>query len=451
MPIDPNIALSVKPVELQNPLGAYTNYLQARGLQTQNALHQFQFDQARQADERATIRLNALREAGTDANKIGNALVQSGDVKGYTDFMKGFREQQKAHSEALDAALKTSRQFLSTIDPNAPDAAEKMVQWHLANHADPLIGPALAARGVTAQQSMDTIRQAAGAPGGIQQLFAQSSLGMDKFIEHNAPKYITANQGGKESITAFPGLGFGKPVVAGEFAQVPLPADVEAQKLRLHAAGAPKVSIDMKAEGKYKEGVASKGAEDDVSLYNTAMKAATEIPRLDKTIALLSSGKANTGLGATFFTDIDRARSKFLDDKAAGKRVESTEYLRSALGSSVFTQLQSMGLTSKNIDTPAERDFLLGVLNGTIDMSPGALLQMANDRREALVGAVAEHDRRVQSGELDAFYSARQRKPSLIGVRRAPAGPATVPPVNTQAPVARQPAAPASSGGWKDL
>jgi len=97
----------------------------------------------------------------------------------------------------LDAALKRSRGFLETLDPNAPGAAEAYIAWHEANHKDPIIGPALAARGVTADQSRGRIAQLIQTPGGLARLINESKLGTEKFMELNKPQLSTTDVGGQ--------------------------------------------------------------------------------------------------------------------------------------------------------------------------------------------------------------------------------------------------------------
>jgi hypothetical protein len=102
-----------------------------------------------------------------------------------------------AQAKLLDDKLKQSRGFLETIDPASPGAAEAYVQWHRANHADPVIGKALEARGITVDQSMARIQQLLQAPGGLSRLINESKLGTEKFMELNKPQLSTSDLGGQ--------------------------------------------------------------------------------------------------------------------------------------------------------------------------------------------------------------------------------------------------------------
>ena len=73
--------------------------------------------------------------------------------------MKTRRETMKADTELVDAKLKQSRSFLDTIDPMDPNAPQQYLAWHQANHADPVLGPVLKSRGITAEQSLAGVGQ----------------------------------------------------------------------------------------------------------------------------------------------------------------------------------------------------------------------------------------------------------------------------------------------------
>jgi hypothetical protein len=235
-------ALIAQGVQFQRPPDPFAQYAQMQQMQqgqTANELARYQLSSAQRADELATNRLGNLRAAGSDPAKVANAFLQSGDIKGYSEFMKSRGEQEKMQTEAVDAKLKQSKQFLDTIDPTDPNAPTLYMQWHKANHSDPVLGPALAARGITPEQSMDRIKKALEAgPAAFATLLNQSKLGTEKFIELNKPTTQVIDRSGQRDVIQTSGLG-GAPTTVGTYVDVPLPADVEAQKARIALAGRP--------------------------------------------------------------------------------------------------------------------------------------------------------------------------------------------------------------------
>lgn len=229
MPLDTRIALGVQPIQIADPIAQYSQFAQARAAGNQNALAQYQLGAAQRAD----VQANALNEAyagATDPNtgeidygKVRNFLAQKGAgsqipgvIKGQAEYQKAQTEAQKSQSDLVDAKLKQSRQFLDTIDPTAPGAVDQYLAWHQANHADPVLGPILKARGVTADQSRATIEAAvAQGPQAFADLINKSKLGTEKFMEMNKPTFTPQNLGGTERIMATPGLGGAATVVPG--------------------------------------------------------------------------------------------------------------------------------------------------------------------------------------------------------------------------------------------
>lgn len=210
MAINPAIALGVKGLELQDPLAQYGRVAAIQGAQQQNQLAQLQM-QAAQREQESTNALNrAYAEAynpqtgETDINKLRGSLATGGFgsklpavEKGLLELQTARTAQQKGQADLLDSKLKQSRQFLETLDPSSPGAAEAYMQWHRANHADPVIGKALEARGITVDQSMNRIQQLLQTPGGLSRLIDESKLGTEKFMEMNKPQLSTTDVGGQ--------------------------------------------------------------------------------------------------------------------------------------------------------------------------------------------------------------------------------------------------------------
>jgi hypothetical protein len=221
MPIDPSIALQVRPVQIQDPVNQLAKLLQAQNMQQDNALGRLKMDEY----QRSVTDSNALNDLYRGAVKADgtidrNALYSGAAQRGLgakipalqkqfldADEAKGKVDKQKV--ELIDAKLKQSRAYLDTVQ-----TPEQYLQWHEANHADPILGPELAARGVTAEQARASIVQALQQPGGFEQLKQRSALGIEKFTELNKPTTHYANTGGTTQIVQTPGLG-GAPQVVG--------------------------------------------------------------------------------------------------------------------------------------------------------------------------------------------------------------------------------------------
>jgi hypothetical protein len=439
MPIDPNIAMGVKPIQLADPLAQYGRIAAIQNAQQQNQLAQMQMQEyGRARQEEQDIRNRLAGGASLDSPETVNFLMGS---KSGRDILKSFRESQKLQADAktaesalLDAKLKQARQFLENINPADPNAPQLYMQWHEANHRDRVLGPALAARGITAEQSRAKIEAAiAAGPAAFTQMLQQSMLGIDKFTELNKPVTEKFDLGGAQVGVSRPGL---QP--ANYYMQkVPLPTAVEEQKGRIARAGAPTITVSTGK--KYGETVAAGGAETDLAVYEAAQAAPNQIAKLDETLNILRTKDINTGIGAELFTVLDQARAQFLADKKAGMRVTSTQYLDSLLGSDVFPQISALGIGARGLDTPAERAFLRQVMTGTITLNKDTLIKMAELRRKGIESNVTKFNDLVDRGALDDFFAARRRPKEKVTITSAPKTEA--PSLAEQIPTGRSPAA----------
>lgn len=233
MALNPNIALAVKGPEFADPLAMYGRIAAIQGAQSQNQLAQYQLGAAQRTETRDLARMNALAAAGTDEASIANALLKSGDIKGYSDFVKAGLDRKisdanlrKTEGEIVKGKLEQSREMLGGINPTDPDAPNQYIAWHEANHRDPVLGPMLTARGVTVDQARARINQAIEkGPQAFADLLNQSKLGVEKFMTLNAPKTTSQDLGSTVRSLAIPGLGGPATVVPGSTADKTLSPD----------------------------------------------------------------------------------------------------------------------------------------------------------------------------------------------------------------------------------
>ena len=249
MAINPAIAMGVRGIELADPLAQYGRVAAIQSAQQQNQLAQLQMQQA-QREQDSTNALNRAyagaydpTTGNIDINKLRQSVTSSGFGSRLPEIEKklGELQSQRLTQEELkgriatnqvnlvDSKLKQARSFLDTINPADPNAPQQYIAWHEANHKDPVLGPLLASRGVTADQSRAQIAQAIQqGPQAFAELINRSKLGTEKFMELNKPTVTTQNLGGTVQLVQTPGLGGAATIVPGSAAAVTLsPADIE--------------------------------------------------------------------------------------------------------------------------------------------------------------------------------------------------------------------------------
>lgn len=174
------------------------------------------------------------------------------------------------------------------------------------------------------------------------------------------------------------------------------------------------VNVQNTVENEYARVVGKKTAENDLALVDNAQAAARNLPKMYETRTLLEQGDLNTGIGAEVRLVIDRAKSQFLKDKRAGKRVTDTEYLDALLGSDVFPQISALGIGARGLDTPAERDYLRQVITGTVTLDKQTLKRMTDLRIKGVEETINQYNKALQEGKLDQWQTVSGRSLSAI-------------------------------------
>ena len=259
MALDPNIALGVRGVEVANPLAQYAQISQLQSAQNQNALAQYQLATAQREQESTNALNEAYRSAynpqtgDIDINTLRKTLSTGGFGSKLPGLEKALGElqtqkltAQKLQGEItaqpttlqtqqtnlVDAKLKQSRAFLDTINPTDPNAPQQYFSWFQANHADPILGPTLKARGITEEQFVTKIQQAINqGPQAFAELLNQSKLGTEKFMELNKPVTFAQDFGTGGRVMSRAGLGGPATVVPGsEFTKGKTFADITSER-----------------------------------------------------------------------------------------------------------------------------------------------------------------------------------------------------------------------------
>jgi hypothetical protein len=213
--IDPSIAMGYRPVQIENPLNQLAALTQIQSGQQGQQLNALKMQEAQQGIEN----INRLRELDPNEPDYISKVTKIDPRLGLEFGQKqaaaktSALQATKLESEIVDNKLKQSRQFLDTIDPADPSAPARYLSWHEANHRDPVLGPMLAARGVTVDQSRANIDNAIKqGPQAFATLLNQSKIGVEKFAELNKPSIQNVTRGGISEQIQTPGMG-GAPVV----------------------------------------------------------------------------------------------------------------------------------------------------------------------------------------------------------------------------------------------
>ena len=229
MALDPSISLGVRGIELQNPLNALAQYSQIQNAQNQNAMAQLQMREA----EAAAQEKNMLRRLDPTAADYESQLFKVNPQLGIA-----FRKEaattaaQKAAEakslvEAAGSKQKLLGQALRDISSRPSDAN---ITAHTEDiQASPLFSPEEKAKALVTQQMLLSI------PFDQRQAYLASQGATASELK---PSTQTVNRAGGTDIVQVPAFS-GTPTTVGSYADVPLPANVQAQKIAIAQQSRP--------------------------------------------------------------------------------------------------------------------------------------------------------------------------------------------------------------------
>jgi len=199
--IEPNIALGVKPIQIENPMNQYAMMSQLQAHQNQNALAQYQLSSAKRADEAQNVQ-NQLyaKHYDTKTGQVNEPafladLAAQGQgaliPKAQTQFAEQkYKENQgkKIISEIgkLDFDLGTNiftqaQNELKQIDPRNPDAPAQFLAWRERQFANPALKDFFKNTGMTKEATDEQIKQAIRTPQGLADTILKSMTTADQF------------------------------------------------------------------------------------------------------------------------------------------------------------------------------------------------------------------------------------------------------------------------------
>ena len=180
---------------------------------------------------------------------------------------------------------------------------------------------------------------------------------------------------------------------------------------QMNKARAGATTVSMGGQPEFIKNVGKNLGEDFTKEFtatnNAAQSAAENLPKLYNTLDLINKSDAITGIGSDVLKNVERVKAQFLADKNAGKKVSDTEVLDAMLGSDVFPMIQSLGVGARGMDTPAEREFLRGVMTGTTALNKDSLKRMTEIRVNLAKRAIEKYNANVGSGKYKPVEAAQ--------------------------------------------
>jgi hypothetical protein len=235
MAVNPNIALSVRGLELPDPLTQYGKVQSIQQMQQQNALAKLQMQQM----ENEFAQRNAMNQAysqaytpeGIDYNKLrqsaaslgqGSQIPQIEEQK--LKFEKARTAQETADVELGTKKLEINRQALRLIASNDLAGYEG---WLTRQYSDPQLREIYQESGVSLDQAIAYARQMA-AEGKLPEVIRAAGMSYEKLQEFLKTSIKEVDTGAKKLLVE---TGQGQePTVVASYGVEPLPDEVAAQR-----------------------------------------------------------------------------------------------------------------------------------------------------------------------------------------------------------------------------
>jgi hypothetical protein len=362
--LDPNILLSYKPIQIDNPADQYGKMLQLQGLQNSNALAKMQTDEYQsEAGNR-----NALKQYYSSSNfnpENTNELLKFGKsgqeaAKFLSDQRKAKLDAGKSQEDFLSAKLKNVQSLYDQIDPDAPNAGQMMLSIQRAVSNDPEIGPWLKSKGVNLEDAQANLESSINS-GNILQALVAAKEGTAKAHESIL---MQRDNGGSTWVDRIPKFG-NKGVVM-------VPNSQRAMTLSPNRAQT-NITVNNKAATSLEKSLGEKMGADVYDTYSRA-RGATKTYDTGKNIEkLVTNGNFINGS----FADQKLFLAKVIPG-VDSKKITNTEQLRQTFNKAVLTALPSAGLGTGRGITDKDIELVRDANSGDLTLDKKTMLEVAS-------------------------------------------------------------------------
>lgn len=262
MPIDSSIAMGIRPVQIDSPLNALAQVLQAKGLQNQNDLAQYTLGKAKRTDDDMNALMVHLQNGGDLSTDAGQRAAMNAAPLSAPGFIKTRLDQQKTVADTAHANASATKEMSEATE-------KRLSQWR--DLSQQITTPESAAAFLQAMRSDPTMRDTPIAQVPLDQALSQIpkdpaqletwkqkfAVGATKFIELNKPNIQTRNTGGSTDTISVPGLGGAATVISSVQNTVSPDASLQASTSRSNTAA--NIAKDFKLAGVNPDGSPSDG------------------------------------------------------------------------------------------------------------------------------------------------------------------------------------------------
>ena len=414
--VNPQIAMSYRPATEYQPRNALADYAQLQSIMA--AQDAQQLNALKMQEARSTLEeRNALRQLNPTAPDYEAQLFKVSPQLGIQ-----YRKEE-ATTAAQKAARLKSEFDLKVARHKFGDDLKRGVSANPSDENIIAFGQDAILQGLyTPDQVKSTVSQLLALPPQERvRILSQSGASASEL----RPTTQVVDQSGQRQIVQIPSHG-GAPTTVGTYADVPLPAAVEAQKARIAKAGASSTNVNVSTEKKYGERFGGLIADADAAKLSAAEGAPKAAATADRIMDILESGQVFTGTGANVRLQLAKALN--LAGKTDAEKIANTEVLGSQLAETTLGAIKSSNLGAGQGFTNADREFLEKAKAGQITFESESLKRLAKLSRQAAEQSAESWNKRVQQIPASALEGTGiSTEPVIVPKRSSPAAARNIP------------------------
>ena len=430
MPIDPSIALQVRPLELPNPMNQLAQVSQIQAAQQQQQAAQMKLEDMIAERKELNAFAAKAKEQGFTPRAAVEMLLSSRDPARQKMGIEGMMRLKRQEEFAKTYAKILPQLFGEGIEgvepaaipaatPTAPMQPGALGSGTFGVAPEPARTNALAPTAPPAASASPVNQLAAPATGGMTVPQMERLLLQLAGEEDQPPQAKQAialiekkiEAASKPSLHVVPGVGLvdvtGKTIVASKEGRSEFERTLEAsdlspsqksalrnQWLATKATHAPGTTVNVSTEKSYGSRFGGLLAERDAAKLDTAEKATDLADSANRIIGLVQQGNVFTGPAA----DIKLNIARVLNVAGANnqEKIANTESLIAATGQSTLNAIKGAGLGTGQGFTDKDLRFLQGVAGGTIGLTQQTLTELARLQHQTAVKSAERWNKRVK-------------------------------------------------------
>jgi hypothetical protein len=379
MALNPNIALSVRPLEVPNQLAQYGQLQQLMAAQDAQQINALKMQEAQAAMEER----NALRRLNPSAPDYESQLFKVSPQLGIS------YRKERATTEAQEAARKKSEFDLTAARRKFGDDLKRNLSANPSDENVVAWGQDAVLQGIyTEDQVASTVQQLLTLP--PQQrasILSQAGASAGEL----KPTTQTVNRGGAtELVQVTPFTGATRTI--GAYEDVPLPANVVAQKKDIARAGA--VNVNLPAQEKAFETELGKEQAGDLIKSRAAARDAVSIIDTVKTGRDIMKSGMITGAGADFLVNLNQGLKTVGIDAGYADAAANSQAFAANMANNVGKLIKQFGAGTGLSN--ADREYAEKMAGSKITLDPKAINRILEINERAARNVITRHNKDVK-------------------------------------------------------